>query len=265
MLSGFVFIWTALTLCEAAHVTLPPEPTLQLARVTFKHQKGDLFPFFGVYYQYNGVPKNHTDVRLKINVKNLEAQECRDRSSTCHCGSPSYPGAYRVVCDKGVSAQAIVELCSGSGSEQLELLILCVSESRARELLRGEGLRVASQRLTVILVNRSDDHLCPLHKRVDSGEITANTNVTVTVEHSGTCQLDTPHEVHPDTAQSQDANLALLSLFAIGLIGAIVGIWFMASCLKRRFKQCKSSQVIHLSRGVWVLKCYYPGMYVCMF
>ena len=81
-----------LTLRGTAHVTLPPEPTLQSARVTFKHQKGDLFPFFGVYYQYNGVPKNHTDVRFKINVKNLEAQEeCIDRSSVCHSGSPSYP------------------------------------------------------------------------------------------------------------------------------------------------------------------------------
>ena len=146
-----------------------------------------------------------------------------------------------------------MDLCSGSASEHLELLIWCVSESTARELLRGEGLRVASQRLTVILVKRSDDHLCPLHKRADSGEITANTNVSVTVEHSGTRQLDTPHEMHPDVnaTQGRDASLALLSLLAVVLISAVLGIWFMASCLKRRFKQCERPP-IHFAEGVYV-------------
>ena len=166
----------------------------------------------------------------------------------CHCGSPSYPGDYRVACE-GISAQAIVDLCSGSGSEQLELLILCVSESRARELLRGEGLKVASQRLTVILVNRSDVHLCPLHKRVDSGEITAKK-----VQHSGTCQLDTPHEMHPDVnaTQGRNASVALLSLLAVVLISAVIGIWFVTSYLRRCFKQCERLPIIHFAEGVYV-------------
>ena len=256
MLTGFIFVWTALALCETAHVARPPEPTLQAATVTFRDQISSVLSS-GVYYQSNGVPNNHTDIRLRIDVDNLNKLECNayGRDSGYLCDSPNYPAAYRVVCDEQDNPQAIVDRCIGS--EQLKLLILCVTESRARELLTGEGLRVAPQRLTVILVNRTADRPCPLLRRVRNGEITASSNISVTVQHSGTCQLEIPPEMHTDTTESRDANLALLALFAIGLIGALVGIWFVAACLKRRFKQCKTPQVmlvVHTSHGEVCIK-----------
>ncbi len=240
MLYRFLFIWTALTLCETAHVTLPPEPILQAASVTFRHPNNRVFRFSGVYYQSHGLPKNHTDVRVKIDFNNLKNPECNYFEKD-PCAPPGYSGAYRVVCKEKVDTQTIVNSCIGS--EQLDLLILCVSESRARELLTGEGLRVDSERLTVILVNQSDYRLCPLQRRVGNSEITENVNISVSVLHSGTCQLETPREMPTDSAPSRDANLAFLALFGIGLIGALIVIWFVVGCLKRRFKQCKTPQV----------------------
>ena len=240
MLYRFLFTWTALTLCETADVTLPPERILQAASVTFRHPDSRVFRFSGVYYQFHGLPKNHTDVWVNIDFRNLKNLDCNYNEEDL-CVPPGYSGAYRVVCKEGVDAQTIVNNCIGSG--QLDLLILCVTESRARELLTGEGLRVASERLTVILVNQTDYRPCPLQRRVSNSEITENINISVSVLHSGTCQLDIPREMPTDNTGGRDVNLAFLALFGIGLIGALIVIWFVAGCLKRRFKQCKTPQV----------------------
>lgn len=60
--------------------------------------------------------------------------------------------------------------------------------------------------------------------------------------------------MHPDVnaTQSRDASLALLSLLAVVLISAVLGIWFMASYLRRRFKQCERPPIIHFAEGVYV-------------
>lgn len=247
MLFGFVLLSAALVLCKAAHVSAPPGPTLQAANVSFKYGSGRVLSFFGVYHQSNQVAKNHTDIRVKVDASNLRFVSCD--LHTIPCVSPGHPGSYRVVCDRE-NLQALVNHCVYSASGQLELLILCVSVTRAQELLTTDGLSFNSDQLTVVLVNRSDDSQCPLFERVSNDEITASTNVSVTVKHSGTCQLDTilRNQVPTGSTQTRDANLALLSLFAIGLIAAVAGIWIAAVYLKRRFKLFKSKrspQVTH--------------------
>ena len=221
---------------------VPPVPTLQTANLSFNYGNGRVSSFFGIYHQSNKVAKNHTDLRVRIDVDNLYTLECTSRPWEA-CVSPDHPGSYRVVCRKD-DVPALVEYCMRSANSQLQLLILCVSVSRAEELLTTDLLTFDSDQLTVVLVNRSLDRdvPCPLFKWVSNEEITASTNVSVTVTHSGTCKLHTTlpsHEVTTGSTQSQDANLALLSLFAVGLIAAVAGIWIAVVYLKRRFKLCK--------------------------
>ena len=178
---------------------------------------------------------------------NLKNPECLDRGSVCDSESHRYryPGEYSVVCSEGVSAQAIVDHCIGN--EHLDLLILCVSESRARELLTGEGLRVDSKRLTVILVNHSDVYRCPLRFRVNIAEIDMTSNVTVTVRYLGIDQLAMDAS-HPDINSSRNAyaSLALFTPFSICLISAILGIWIVVGCLRSYYKQSQRPQVRNL-------------------
>lgn len=230
MLYRFLFTWTALTLCETAHVTLPPEPILQAASVTFRHPDSRVFRFSGVYYQFHGLPKNHTDVWVKIDFRNLKNLDCNYNEEDL-CVPPGYSGAYRVVCKEGVDAQTIVNNCIGS--EQLDLLILCVTESRARELLTGEGLRVDSERLTVILVNRSDDHSCPLYRRVSNDEIDTSTNVTVTVQYAGMGSFppNSNPTIYPPFFNQTTTFYFVMFAFCLLLLLALV--WFAFNYLKR--------------------------------
>ena len=220
-------IFSLLSDCTASSVQ-----TYEVAKLTFRH--GDrIESFFGAYAVPSASPRralNGTDYHLKIDVENLKNEECKDRESVCDSGSPSYPGAYRVVCD-GVSAQRVLNHCSGSGIEHLELLILCVSESRARELLTGEGLRVASQRLTVILVNRSDDHLCPLYN--PNYDILESTNVSVTVRYAGMDSFapTTRPSLYPPFFDQTTTFYFVMFAFCLLLLLALV--WFAFNYLKR--------------------------------
>ena len=213
----------------------------EVAKVTFTYG-GRIESFFGAN-AVPGHPLNITDYWLKVDVGNLKTPECLDRGSVCDFESHRYryPGEYSVVCSEGVSAQAIVDHCIGN--EHLDLLILCVSESRARELLTGEGLRVDSERLTVILVNHSDVYMCPLQTRVRITEI----NVTVTVRYLGIDQLAMDAS-HPDISSSRNAyaSLALFTLFSICLISAILGIWIVVGCLRSYYKQSQRPQIRNL-------------------
>ena len=232
----------ALSLSLLPGCTLSSLHTYEVAKLTLSYDER-IKSFFGAN-AVPGLPLNVTDYQLKIDVENLKARECMDRDMGCVSGSPSFPAAYRVVCEGGLSAQTVVDRCSGSG--QLELLILCVTESRARELLTGERLRVVPQRLRVILVNRTDDRPCPLFKRVRVVEITANTNISVTVRYSGMSQLNTSNEMHPDSTQSRSAytSLTLFALFSIILISAVLGIWLVAGCLRSYLKKCRRPQEV---------------------
>ena len=230
----------ALSLSCLSDCTSSSSHAYEVAKLTFTYG-GRIESFFGAS-AVPGSPLNITDYRLKVDLGNLMQPECTDHGSVCDSESNRYPGEYRVVCD-GVSAQAIVDRCISN--EHLELLILCVSESRARELLTGEGLRVDSERLTVILVNRSDDHSCPLYRRVSNDEIDTSTNVTVTVRYLGVDQLAMDASHHPDinSSRNADASLALLALFSICLISAVLGIWIVVGCLRSYFKQSQRPQV----------------------
>ena len=233
----------ALSLSCLSDCTSSSSHAYEVAKLTFTYG-GRIESFFGAS-AVPGSPLNITDYRLKVDLGNLMHPECIDRGSVCDSESNRYryPGAYRVVCKEGVDTQTIVNNCIGS--EQLDLLILCVSESRAGELLTGEGLRVDSERLTVILVNRSDDHSCPLYRRVSNDEIDTSTNVTVTVRYLGVDQLAMDASHHPDinSSRNADASLALLALFSICLISAVLGIWIVVGCLRSYFKQSQRPQV----------------------
>ena len=236
--------WTALIALSLSFLSDCTSSSLhayEVAKLTFTHG-GKIESFFGAN-AVPGPPLNITDYRLKVDVDNLKNPECLDRGSVCDFESHRYryPGEYSVVCDEGVSAQAIVDHCIGN--EHLDLLILCVSGSRARELLTGEGLRVDSERLTVILVNHSDVYMCPLQTRVRITEI----NVTVTVRYLGIDQLAMDAS-HPDISSSRNAyaSLALFTLFSICLISAILGIWIVVGCLRSYYKQSQRPQIRNL-------------------
>ena len=219
----------ALSLSLLSYCTSTSVHPYEVAKLTFKYD-GRIESFFGAN-AVPGLPLNFTDYQLKIDVENLKARECIDRDSSCVSGSTSYPAAYREVCEGGLSAQTVVDRCIGSG--QLELLILCVTESRARELLTGEGLRAASQRLTVILVNRSGEHNCPLLNRVRDAEITASTNVSVTVRNAGMGSFPTtsPPPLFPSLFDQTTTFYFVMFAFCLLLLLALV--WFAFNYLKR--------------------------------
>lgn len=213
----------------------------EVAKLTFTHG-GHIESFFGAFAVTDPRTEhnpdwNITNIRLKINVGNLKDPECKSSKSNGVCESPGPPGAYRVVCDEegtDYSPQAIVDRCRGIMG--LELLILCVSESRAEELLKGETLRVTSERLTVVLVNRSDglsgEHACPLYSRVDT-EINETTNVSVTVEYAGMGSI-TPTPAQPTVYPFFDQTTTFyFVMFAFCLLLLLALVWFAFNYLKR--------------------------------
>ena len=226
--------WTALLALSLSFLSDCTSSSLhayEVAKLTFTHG-GKIESFFGAN-AVPGPPLNITDYRLKVDVDNLKNPECLDRGSVCDFESHRYryPGEYSVVCDEGVSAQAIVDHCIGN--EHLDLLILCVSESRARELLTGEGLRVDSERLTVILVNHSDVYRCPLRSRVSNKEIDITTNVTVTVQYAGmgSFPLDPNPTIYPPFFDQTTTFYFVMFAFCLLLLLALV--WFAFNYLKR--------------------------------
>ena len=226
--------WTALLALSLSFLSDCTSSSLhayEVAKLTFTHG-GRIESFFGAN-AVPGPPLNITDYRLKVDLDNLRNLECIDRGSVCDSESNRYryPGEYRVVCGEGVSAQTIVDRCISN--EHLELLILCVSESRARELLTGEGLRVDSERLTVILVNRSDDHSCPLYRRVSNDEIDTSTNVTVTVQYAGMGSFppNSNPTIYPPFFNQTTTFYFVMFAFCLLLLLALV--WFAFNYLKR--------------------------------
>lgn len=250
--------FSLLSACTSSSVQM-----YEVAKLTFTHVKG-IESFFGAFAITNPRTEhnpswNITNIRLKINVDNLKQPECSSSSSNGVCESPIRPGAYSVVCDDAGTngPQEVVDRCSGIMSP--DLLILCVSQSRAEELLKGEGLTVTSERLTVVLVNRSDglsaDHACPLYNRISGKDINETSNVSVTVKYAGMGSIIPTTEQPPVIPFFDQTTTFYFVMFAFCLLLLLALVWFAFNYLKRCHNVLSRRQARVCVMGVWVCRC----------
>ena len=249
----FALSFSLLSACTSSSVQV-----YEVAKLTFTHNyNGRIESFIGAFAPT--VPQtdhslgswNITNIPLKIDVDNLNAPECKERVGYEVCSSP-VRGAYKVVCDEEFNnlQSAIVDPCRED--KGLELLILCVSQSKADELLQGGGLKVP-ETLTVVLVNRSDgltQHACPLYHK--NRNFNKTTNISVTVEYAGMGSIIPTTRSPPLYPFFDQTTTFYFVMFAFCLLLLLALVWFAFNYLKRCHSVLSRRQARVCVMRVWV-------------